>query len=29
MLESAMVLSRQTRKLREECDAFLAQVKTA
>ena len=29
MLESAMDLSRQTRRLREECDAFLAQVKTA
>ncbi|MCW2273872.1 methyl-accepting chemotaxis protein [Rhodoblastus acidophilus] len=29
MLEAVMDLSRQTRRLREECDAFLAQVKTA
>jgi len=29
MLESVMDLSRQTQKLREECDAFLAQVKAA
>jgi methyl-accepting chemotaxis protein len=29
MLESVLDLSRQTQKLREECDAFLAQVKAA
>ncbi|MCW2317376.1 methyl-accepting chemotaxis sensory transducer with Cache sensor [Rhodoblastus acidophilus] len=29
VLESVMDLSRQTQKLREECNAFLAQVKTA